>query len=1296
VETRGGGASVGEHGFVDFLFVGLIVGLLTLGAAAAPAVSDIALADADPTKASSVDFTVTFDESVTGVDTTDFVVDASGIAGASIGAVSGGGTAWTVSVGTGTGDGTLSIDLTDDDSIEDDLGNPLGGTGAGNGDFTAGAAYTVDKTPPSVPTGLTPADGAYLDTWSPTLSWEPSSDTGGSGLHSTNRYRYDVDLEGADCKDDYTLSTSYHPTLSSEGVYTWRLYSRDNAGNHSDWTDWHTFTVDTDKPDVTIDQAGGQVDPTNASPVMFDVEFDEPIDGATFMDVDVSVGGSATTGAVTVTEFASDDGTTFRVEIIVSVDGTVEPTISAGGIEDLAGNTNNASTSTDNSVTYDTDPPGLTSFELQSPATSPTNTDTLVFRVTFDEAIANWELGDFTVNSTSTAYVDMVTLVSAGVFDVTVTGGDLAGFNGTVGLDLAGGQDIGDLAGNPLPAGEPPTDETYTVDNEPPGVAGVTENLSVVADADAGDQTFTLTIGYDEPMDTGVAPTVSFPSALEDPSSTIAFDPASGWTNDTTYVARYDVVDANEEIDEVDVRVTGARDVAGNTQSQYDEADVFSIDTLNPWISSLTSTTANGYYNVGAAIDITMTFSEAVTIVEAFPQLKVDLDSGTTDVSLAIPSGAASTNGTYTVSAGENSCDLNVEGITVNGSMRDAAGNNLDPTKITETMSANNLADNKDITVDTADPTITWVQGFPSGPQDMDADCSLEFPIEVRVTDNCCIDAGDVVVTPSVTNASLKDDAITLTQTAQNEVTVSGTIVVHSLIGCPAAIEVVIDATDCAGNHNEWAAAAVVEDDIIPVIHDLVVEEHVVVDNCCEAEVAFSTYVTDNCCIAPSGITITPTNPTGNLTIDFDQARDVTITQNGQGRVDISGVVPVRCVTSCPAIVQVTVEADDCCGNSAVPVSSTASETDPNETGHVYDETEPIPRDDPRQDTVLDESAAIDPLVEVRLDEFGVYRLILREDTPVRIDVVANDGDNCSCEDCAHPFDPCGSCGACSGCCATMTVHEIVVPPAHGTATIEDGEGDCSGGSVIRFAPDHGYVGPDEFTYRTRDTCGNVSSVVATVYLETVPAAAMEDVYLTVCAEGSETFELVGRDLWIDSNDPGRIPFVFEVVGAPAHGVLSGDLGDIKYTAQGATTEALGTATIELTYTPAAGFTGHDSATIRFADPFGGFTDAWVDVEVVACTAPPDGASPIPLAAGKVLSIVVPSTSASGVEAVTLVGADGTPVSGALNATWDETVGRFVLTLDGGPLTPGTYVLTIPLGNGETVELTIEVCAPDL
>ena len=49
-----------------------------------------------------------------------------------------------------------------------------------------------------------------------------------------------------------------------------------------------------------------------------------------------------------------------------------------------------------------------------------------------------------------------------------VSGGDLPILNGIFGLDLGGSQNIADLAGNPLPFGEPLVDETYEVDNAAP------------------------------------------------------------------------------------------------------------------------------------------------------------------------------------------------------------------------------------------------------------------------------------------------------------------------------------------------------------------------------------------------------------------------------------------------------------------------------------------------------------------------------------------------------------------------------------------------------------------------------------------------------------------------------------------------------------------------------------------------------------------------------------------------------------------------------------------------------------
>ena len=109
-----------------------------------PAVSAITRASPNPTRAASVDFAVTFSEAVTGVDVSDFTLALTGnITGASVSGVAGSGTTYIVTVSTGSGGGTLRLDVSDDDSILDAASNPLGGTGVGNGDFTSGEAYIV-------------------------------------------------------------------------------------------------------------------------------------------------------------------------------------------------------------------------------------------------------------------------------------------------------------------------------------------------------------------------------------------------------------------------------------------------------------------------------------------------------------------------------------------------------------------------------------------------------------------------------------------------------------------------------------------------------------------------------------------------------------------------------------------------------------------------------------------------------------------------------------------------------------------------------------------------------------------------------------------------------------------------------------------------------------------------------------------------------------------------------------------------------------------------------------------------
>ena len=120
--------------------------------------------------------------------------------------------------------------------------------------------------------------------------------------------------------------------------------------------------------------------------------------------------------------------------------------------------------------------PVVNFIKRQDPLSSPTNSDTLKYRVTFNEPVTNVDALDFAVNgATGTSIVvDPVTVDPAfsSIYDVTITGGDLPTFNGNVGLDVSNIAAISDKVGNALalPAVQPPTDETYTLDNTRPTV----------------------------------------------------------------------------------------------------------------------------------------------------------------------------------------------------------------------------------------------------------------------------------------------------------------------------------------------------------------------------------------------------------------------------------------------------------------------------------------------------------------------------------------------------------------------------------------------------------------------------------------------------------------------------------------------------------------------------------------------------------------------------------------------------------------------------------------------------------
>ena len=127
-----------------------------------PIVSSIRRGKPNPTSGASVKFTVTFSESVTGVNTAgalnDFSLTTTGVTGASITGVSGSGASRIVTVNTGSGSGTIRLNVVDNDSVKDGTNNSLGGPGTGNGSYTSGETYTITK-----PTNVDVSIGGVLE-----------------------------------------------------------------------------------------------------------------------------------------------------------------------------------------------------------------------------------------------------------------------------------------------------------------------------------------------------------------------------------------------------------------------------------------------------------------------------------------------------------------------------------------------------------------------------------------------------------------------------------------------------------------------------------------------------------------------------------------------------------------------------------------------------------------------------------------------------------------------------------------------------------------------------------------------------------------------------------------------------------------------------------------------------------------------------------------------------------------------------------------------------------------------------
>lgn len=199
----------------------------------APTVAAVNRAGSSPTNASSVSWTVTFSEAVTGVVSANFSLAQTGLSGTpSVSAVSGSGTTWTVTASTGSatpsGSGTLQLKLSSATGIADSAGNALGGALPVNGQ-----SYAIDKTPPAAP---------VLDSMPPNpngvstsnFTWHDAAADVDHYLCSIENGAFTATVHGADGPDQPCASPlSYVVATTNNGVHQFAVEAVDAAGNVS-------------------------------------------------------------------------------------------------------------------------------------------------------------------------------------------------------------------------------------------------------------------------------------------------------------------------------------------------------------------------------------------------------------------------------------------------------------------------------------------------------------------------------------------------------------------------------------------------------------------------------------------------------------------------------------------------------------------------------------------------------------------------------------------------------------------------------------------------------------------------------------------------------------------------------------------------------------------------------------------------------------------------------------------------------------------------------------------------------
>lgn len=614
-------------------------------------VSSVNRVSASPTNANSVQYTVTFSGSAANVTAGSFGLTTTGITGAGITSVSGSGSTYTVTVNTGTGDGTIRLDVN--------------GTGISpaivNVPFTGGQQYLIDKTAPTGSIAIN-AGAAATNNTNVVLTI-----TG----NDANPLQMAFNNDGAAYSANENLAATKNWTLTAaDGAKTVNMRLRDQAGNESTFSD--QITLDQTVPNTTIITTPPLIATSSTATFTFNASeagtFEASIDGSGYMTV-----------ASPLSYLALAQGShTFSVRA-----------------KDAAGNVD-ASPAT-YTWTIDATAPAITSVNVPANGYYKAG-DVLSFTVNFSENITISTAGgnpslDLAIGLNTLQATYTGSGANALMFSYTVQAGD----NDMDGIELnslaLNGATITDAAGHNanITLNNVALTNGVFVNTVIPSVT-----LSSTGPGGLSNTPFTVEFTFSENVTGFTSADINVTNAAVSPLTVI----------DNAHYSATIVPVADGPVT-VTVPANVVTNVGNNGNSASNTLSIV-YDATAPVVTSVT-VPATGYYNTGNNLDFTVNYSENVTVNTTAGTPTIAIDMGGTVVYANYVSGSGNTAlYRYTVVAG----DMDMNGIIVanlqlnGGTIRDAAGNNAN-------LILFNTDNTSGVRVNTAIPAVT-ISGTPA------------------------------------------------------------------------------------------------------------------------------------------------------------------------------------------------------------------------------------------------------------------------------------------------------------------------------------------------------------------------------------------------------------------------------------------------------------------------------------------------------------------------------------------------------------------------------------------------------